>query len=263
MPWFKVDDKHHDHKKTRRALRGATGKRRDAAAMGLWELAGSWCADNLTDGFVPTDELYRWDDDWETLSARLVAAGYWEPDEIEGESGFTFINWDEHQPVKAEVEAKREAARERMRNIRSGSRSRSSEVRANTTRSDDVRSPTPSRPDPSRPDPVVGDVAVEAPAATPPASKSRKKPSKPLADDWRPTEDHLARCRDIGVDPALELAKFRAHAEANDRRQVNRNAAFTQWLLNARPGNVRPLRPEPDDQGRILLPPLPRGVFEQ
>lgn len=100
-------------------------------------------------------------------------------------------------------------------------------------------------------------------AAAPPASKPKKKPAKPLTADWRPTEDHLVRCRDLGVDPALELAKFRAHAEANDRRQVNWNAAFTQWLLNARPGNVRPLRPSTDDQGRIVLPPLPKGVFEQ
>ena len=88
IPWFKIDDKHHDHKKTRRALRGAEGKRRDASAMGLWELAGSWCADNLTDGFVPTDELYRWDDDWQTLADRLVDAGYWEAEEIDGEDGY-------------------------------------------------------------------------------------------------------------------------------------------------------------------------------
>lgn len=156
MPWFKVDDKHHDHKKTRKALRGVAGKRRDAGAMGLWELAGSWSADNLQDGFVPTDELFRWDDDWEELAARLVAAEYWEPAEKDGEEGFQFINWEEHQPMKADVEAKREAAKERMRNLRSGSRSRSSEVRANKQenlpRSDAGSSPAPSRPDPTRPD---------------------------------------------------------------------------------------------------------------
>lgn len=103
----------------------------------------------------------------------------------------------------------------------------------------------------------------DKPAATPPKA-NRKKPAKPLPDDWRPTEDHLTRCRENGIDPAVELAKFKAHAEANDRRQANWNAAFTQWLLNARPGNVRPLRPEADDQGRIVLPPLPpKGFFDQ
>ncbi len=149
MPWFKVDDKHHDHRKTRRALRGVRGKRRDAGAMGLWELAGSWCADNLMDGFVPADELHRWDDDWEALAARLVDADYWVTDEHDGEAGYRFLNWEEHQPMKADVEAKREAAKERMARIRATPRSGSGEVRANETRS----SRRPSRPVPTRPDP--------------------------------------------------------------------------------------------------------------
>lgn len=149
MTWFKVDDKHHDHRKTRKALRGVKGKRRDASPMGLWELAGSWSADNLTDGFVPTDELFRWDDDWEALAGRLVDCGYWETAEHDGEPGFQFINWEDHQPMKVEVEAKREAARERMRNLRSGSQGTSGEVRANKPRSSPSSSVTPSRPVPS------------------------------------------------------------------------------------------------------------------
>lgn len=30
-----------------------------------------------------------------------------------------------------------------------------------------------------------------------------------------------------------EVEKFKAHAEANDRRAVNWNAAFTQWLIRS------------------------------
>lgn len=170
MPWFKVDDKHHDHRKTRRALRGGK-KRRDAAAIGLWSLAGSWSADNLMDGFVPTDELLRWDDDGEALAARLVEAEFWEPSERDGERGFQFINWDEHQPTKAEVEAKREAARERMRAVRAKGGRGSGEVRANEQvnnagSSRDVRS-TPSRPVPSRPDPTNRDESATAELVAP------------------------------------------------------------------------------------------------
>ena len=51
MPWFKVDDKLHDHRKSRKAGR---------SAMGVWVLAGSWSMDNETDGFVPADVLARW-----------------------------------------------------------------------------------------------------------------------------------------------------------------------------------------------------------
>lgn len=254
MTWFKVDDKHHDHKKTRKALRGVRGKRRDAGAMGLWELAGSWSADNLQDGFVPSDELFRWDDDWEALAARLVDADYWEPAEKDGEPGYQFVNWEEHQPMKVEVEAKREAAKERMRQIRSSSRSRSRERSGEQDANEQEKfarsSPTPSRPVPTRPDQEdsAGSVGDSEPAATPPKRKSTKKPAKSLPDDWAPTADHLARCHDLGIDPALELAKFRAHAEANDRRQANWNASFTQWLLSARPaGTVRHLRPADDN----------------
>lgn len=217
MPWFKVDDKHHDHRKTRRALRGVRGKRRDAGAMGLWELAGSWCADNLMDGFVPTDELYRWDDDAEALAGRLVDANYWAADERDGEPGYRFLNWEEHQPMKADVEAKREAAKERMARIRATPRSGSSEVRANVARS----SQRPSRPVPTRPDPEE--------------KSARKRPATRLPDDWMPTDSHQERRHD-GLDIQREADTFRAHAEANDRRCVNWNAAFTQWLLKARPG---------------------------
>jgi hypothetical protein len=133
--------------------------------MGLWELAGSWSADNLQDGFVPTDELFRWDDDWEALAARLVDAEYWEAATKDGEEGFQFINWEEHQPMKADVEAKREAAKERMRNIRSGSRSRSGEVRANEQAKFADGSPTPSRPVPTRPDHEEDVPGADAPDA--------------------------------------------------------------------------------------------------
>ncbi len=74
MPWFKVDDKLHDHRKARAA--GAT-------AMGVWVLAGSWAADNLTDGFVPASVLGRWGRPRE--ASRLVEVGLWFADEQDGE----------------------------------------------------------------------------------------------------------------------------------------------------------------------------------
>lgn len=90
MPWFKVDDKLHDHRKTRRA-----GK----AAMGVWVLAGSWSMDNLTDGFVPEDVLLRWGT--RADAGRLVAAGLWYVDEFDGDRGWRFHDWTRFQPSAA------------------------------------------------------------------------------------------------------------------------------------------------------------------
>lgn len=67
------------------------------------------------------------------------------------------------------------------------------------------------------------------------SKSARKRPTTPLADDWQPTASHWERRHD-GLDIQREADTFRAHAEANDRRCVNWNAAFTQWLLKARPG---------------------------
>lgn len=101
-------------------------------------------------------------------------------------------------------------------------------------------------------------VMVTTPAATTSkATANRKRPATKLADDWKPTEKHWEKRHD-GIDVEREAEKFRLFAEANDRRQANWNAAFSQWLLNARPApgnNVRQLRQ--DDQGRTVLPPLP------
>lgn len=78
--------------------------------------------------------------------------------------------------------------------------------------------------------PAVQNEVIDEDAATPP--KVRKKPSKKLPADWEPTEEHKSRAIQDGIDLATQVDRFKAHAEANDRRQANWNAAFTQWLLN-------------------------------
>jgi hypothetical protein len=96
--WMKVDDGLHAHRKTRAVTKSHPDKTRDAAPMGLWVLAGSWAAQNGTDGWVPEDELDRWDADWPSLTRRLVRAGYWWPSERDGESGYGFNDWLDYNP---------------------------------------------------------------------------------------------------------------------------------------------------------------------
>ena len=96
MPWFKVDDKLHDHRKARSASK---------AAMGVWVLAGSWSADNLMDGFVPTSVLSRWGT--KADAARLVEVGLWHPFVKDGEPGWIFHEWETYQPPRAQKLAER------------------------------------------------------------------------------------------------------------------------------------------------------------
>ena len=103
--WMKVDDKLHTHRKTRRALRSQPDKRRDCAPLGLWVLAGSWCSQNGTEGWIPAEDLDRFDDDWEALTERLVAADYWWPEVRDGEPGFGFVDWSEYNGRERESDS--------------------------------------------------------------------------------------------------------------------------------------------------------------
>lgn len=98
MTWLKVDDKLHDHRKTRKA-----GK----AAMGVWVLSGSWSTDNETDGFIPAEVLPRWGN--KSDANRLVSAGLWHEEVVEGEQGWRFHDWSHFQPSAAVTAAKRAA----------------------------------------------------------------------------------------------------------------------------------------------------------
>jgi hypothetical protein len=229
MPWFKVDDSFESHPKVK-----AIPRPRRVKAIGLWTLAGSWSARQLTDGFIPgymLDELAG----SKTEANTLVEVGLWSP--VDG--GYLFKDWHDWQPTKARVEAERDAAKERMRVARERKKGTGSgNVRANTSatppnRSGEVRS-TPRSVTPTRPDPTRPDHKEEEPAGSSSATP-RKRAATRLADDWAPTEAHWERQND-GLDIQREADTFKAHAEANDRRCVNWNAAFTQWLLKARPG---------------------------
>lgn len=63
---------------------------------------------------------------------------------------------------------------------------------------------------------------------------ARRSPARPLPDDWTPNDTHRSFCAEHRLDLDEEAARFRDHAEANDRRQVSWDAAFRNWLRNAR-----------------------------
>lgn len=104
MVWFKVDDSLHSHVKAMRA---------GEAALGLWTLAGSWCAAQLTDGWIPAYAALRLTPRAAELAAELVRAGLWTPDTRDGEEGWQFHEWGEYQPTRESVTARRQADADR------------------------------------------------------------------------------------------------------------------------------------------------------
>ena len=150
MAWFKVDDGFHASRKLLKI-----GKRARFAAIGLWTVAGSWAADQLTDGHVPDYMIKEWGAP-PTAPESLVDAGLWE----RTHDGYTFRNWHEYQPSKQDVDAERAASRERMRELRAKRKGKkpldsgdAEDVFGRTVPngSESVRNPDPTHPDPTRP----------------------------------------------------------------------------------------------------------------
>lgn len=183
MPWFKVDDGLHAHMKAVRA---------GVPAMGLWVLAGSWSSNQLTDGWVPDYIVARLDPDYREHAATLVRAGLWVEDEHDGDKGWRFHQWDEHQPSSESVLAKREAARERMRRIREQRSAGSQDVRANVRGNIAGTSPNP---DPTRPDPTQLPTEVEPRAAAKPRSVRDDDPDFAAFWDAYPRKDDKGHAR--------------------------------------------------------------------
>ena len=163
MVWFKADDQLSRSKKVLRIPR-----RYRMQSMGLWILAGTWSAGELTDGFVPShmlDELGG----TAAQAKRLVESGLWS--EVAG--GFLFNSWSDFQPSSNDVREKRARDAERKQKAREEKRRRAMQaadqggregVRADAERTDrgvlteSTRSPQSvrsTRPDPTRPDPFI------------------------------------------------------------------------------------------------------------
>lgn len=110
MPWFNVDDGFANSKPVLRIPR-----RYRCAAVGLWTLAGSWSAKELTDGFIPDHALEEFAST-PAMATLLVKADLWT--EVAG--GWQFNNWAKYQKTKEQVYAYRAAEAERKRKQRSG-----------------------------------------------------------------------------------------------------------------------------------------------
>lgn len=178
MPYFGVDDGFAFHPKAVHA---------GNAALGLWVRAGSWCNQQLTDGFIPSSVVAVLGT--AAQAARLVRVGLW----IEADGGFLFHQWtDEGRNFsRSEVLAKREADRRRK-----------AEARASKSTKSQVTDGGPAgiREESARiPDGVRADSALPIPSHPIPSQEgSSRGGNSPSVD--APPSPHCPRHRDNPTD---------------------------------------------------------------
>lgn len=225
MAWFKVDDGFHSSRKVM-----AIPRRARFAAIGLWSIAGSWSADNLTDGSVPDYMIKEWAPPPAAASS-LVDSGLWE----RTRDGFAFRNWHEYQPSRADVDAERAASRERMRDIRARRKQSkpleqadSGQVfgRTVTNGSESVRNP-----DPSRPDPTLLGVKREAVKAAPTG-----RTGTPIPNGFTATPEMIGWALENTPNISWQSStqKFKAHyrsAAGPAQFKTDWSEAWKAWLL--------------------------------
>ncbi|WP_280273423.1 hypothetical protein [Nocardia wallacei] len=247
MTWFKIDDKFWSSPQRLRASH---------AAIGAWCIAGSYCADQLTDGIVSKNAL-KMLGIRPKIARELVEIGLW----IERPNGdFEFVNWKKYNPLKLEVEARREQLREagRAGGKRSGQSRRGEIDEANSepnTKQDAspklsiVPSETEAPPVelPTRPVPTTSNEVVREP---------RKKRATALPNDWMPDQPVIdamkAECP--GVDLQAEHRKFCDYWRSKDERRADWNATWRNWIRRAAENPRNGGRSASAPQGRVLTP---------
>jgi len=162
VTWVKLDDAIGENPKIARL---------SDSAFALYVTGLAYCNRNLTDGFIPSSvglgQLRYCEGNAVPAIRELEAGNLWEA--VDG--GWMVHDYPLYQPPREQVLAEREAARERMAEVRSKHKGSSPSVRPNNLRSS--RSPVP----------------VPVPVPEPLKSKARNAAPNGAAVDNRPDHD--------------------------------------------------------------------------
>lgn len=230
MTWFKVDDDLAFHRK----VVGAGN-----AAMGLWVRAGSWCAQHLTDGFIP-DEMVAI---LGTASqrAKLIKSGLW----LEVDGGCLFHQWSENgrQPTSKSVRERRASAAERQAKHRATiyENLQVNEGSHSVTHTSVTEGVTPLlTPPPTRPVLKEEKNPPDADASGPPKGAPRQR-GRRIPDDFPTahiTPDMItwARANHPGVDHHAETERFTDYFRAAPGQKgvkLDWTATWRNWIRTA------------------------------
>jgi hypothetical protein len=240
MPWFKIDDGFANSKAVLRIPR-----RFRTNAIGLWTLAGTWSAKELTDGYVP-DYLIEELASTPAIAGQLVKAGLWET----ADNGWSFVGWRKYQPTREQVLAEREREAERKRKYRESKRSPKG-VPAGQTEGHQAESehPDPTRPDPTRPL-LVKDLGsegyVEHRAGEAPSPKCRQHINEPNPPNCRACGDARASRKRWDAEQERAAAEAARAERERDAEMARRQIAACDMCDDTGYRGLRPCDHNPD-----------------
>ena len=180
----------------------------------------------------------------EEAAEALVTTGLWERVNDSERCGFVFVKWSEYQPTKADQEEKQAKERERKRRWRRNQNGEfAGEHSVPPGQERDTRNVPPDGDGLSQHGPT--DPVPTRPVPSPIESGRRKRPARPLPDDWTYGDTHIEKAQNLNLDVDLEAEKFRDNVEAKDRRYVDWGKAFHTWLNRANDLKPRSATPPP------------------
>ena len=183
----------------------------DAAFRALFD-STLYARRQLTDGFLDGRIVARkWGPE---VVAELTSNDPERPSWIKVEGGYQIHDFAEHQTTNADIQAKRQAGK-------AGGLAKASKKVAPAT---EVLEQNASN--------SLAKTETETETETL-KSVPRSGPKKPIPAGWSPNDAHAQYAEAEGIALDFQAERFRTHAEANDRRLVNWDAAFKNWLLKA------------------------------
>jgi hypothetical protein len=229
MAWFKVDDGFHHSAKVLSIPRDIR-----AEALGAWIIAGTWSADNMTDGFIPTGVLFDWPISGKATEA-LTTAGLW----ILVDGGVQFHDWCEYQPTREQLESKSKVRAEAgARGGRRSAETRRSKSEANAKQNEANVNPEPEPvPEPLKP------------LTAPDGADVQKGRKSKLTTDWYPDNELITAS--LAIAPRLnvqfERDRFIDYYLSKGRISGDWSATWRNWVRNQvkwDPSLALPLAPE-------------------
>ncbi len=174
----------------------------------------------LEDGFVDERIAHR---KWKKRALdELCSNDPEKPSLLKVSGGFRIHDFENHQQTRSDIERKRAA----------GSLGGKASSQARATADAQALSK------------LTTETESETESATSKEVASRARSTR-IPDDWAPSAEHIAKAKELGISLAREVEAFRLHAEAHDRHAVRWNAAFSSWMMKAKPA---PARPRPNDE---------------